>query len=312
MHIVFGMLLCYVSSNAQNLDVAELKLDTNYLKLGQQTLLKFSVTTHKSRKPVLPVWKNVLDKKLDIISEGDVDTLSITESKLKVRQELIVAKFNEDTLILDSLRIPLVKGRDTIIVESNSLTVYPILENVDLDKDIRDIKSPEEIPFNWREILPYIILFVGILILILIIYLLVRLIKKRRKKKAIETEPDIPVVKIPAHIIALEKLDELKRNEKWFTMDSKGYMSDLTDIIREYISNRWGFEAMESTSEEILSAPFIVQIEHDHLQHLKELLAKSDFVKFAKASTSNEENKWMLDQSILFVEMTKMEEESNG
>lgn len=292
----------------QSLDISELKIDTNYLKLGQQTVLKFSVTTSKSRKPVLPVWKDVLENKLDIISEGEVDTLSITDSQLKVRQELIVAKFNEDTVVIDSLRIPLVKGRDSVFTESNSIIIYPILEQVDLDKEIRDIKSPEDIPFAWWEILPYAVIILGVIILSLLLFGVVKLIKKRRKKKQQLVEIPPPVIIIPAHIIALEKLNRLKQEEKWFTTDSKMYMSELTFILREYISNRWGFEAIESTSEEILSAEFILQIDHIQLTQLKEILSKSDFVKFAKANTSTDENKWMLDQTILFVEMTKSNE----
>lgn len=294
---------------AQSLNTAELSVDTNFLRLGQQTVLKFSVTCSKDRKPVIPNWKEILSGKLDIISAGNADTISITDSELKIRQELVVAKFTEDTTILDSLMIPLIKKRDTVFIMANTLKVYPILEDVDMNNDFRDIKAPVDVPYSWQEILPYILLFIAVIVLCLIIWIIVRIVKRSRKKKVEYVEPEPPKPVIPAHIIALGKLQKLKTDEKWFTTDSKLYITELTDILREYIFNRWGFDAQESTSEEILAAKFILSVDHNHLQTLKNILGTADFVKFAKANTSTDENKLMLENTIMFVEMTKSMEE---
>lgn len=291
---------------AQSLDKAELSIDTNYVRLGQQTVLKFSITCSKDRKPVIPDWKEVLKDKLDIISVGNADTISITDSQLKIRQELVVAKFNEDTAIIDSLLIPLVKKRDTLFVLANTLKVYPILEDVDLDNDFRDIKSPVDIPYSWQEIMPYILLFIGVVILGFIVWAIVKIVRRARKKNEVYVEPEPPKVVIPADVIALEKLNKLKTEEKWFTTDSKGYITELTDVLREYIFNRWEFDAQESTSEEILAADFILKVDHTHLEKLKEILSTADFVKFAKANTSTDENKLMLERAFVFVEMTTL------
>lgn len=296
---------------AQSLDKAELTIDTNYVKLGQQTVLKFSLTCSKERKPIIPDWGAVLKDKLDIISIGNADTLSLTDSQLKIRQEIIVAKFKEDTTVIDSLWIPLCKKRDTIFVASNQLKVYPVLMDVDLNKDIRDIKSPVDIPYSWKEMVPYIALFIGIVVFCFIVYGIYKVIKRLNKKKEVHIAPEPPKIIIPADIIALEKLNQLKTEEKWFTTDSKGYITELTDILREYIFNRWEFDAQESTSEEILGADFILRIEHTHLEKLKEILSTADFVKFAKANTSTDENKLMLDRAFMFVEMT-MKKEGSG
>jgi large-conductance mechanosensitive channel len=299
---------------AQSADVAELSIDTNYVRLGQQTVLKFSVTCSKTRQPIIPNWKDILKDKLEIISLGNADTISITDSQLKIRQEMVVTKFNEDTVVLDSLMVPLVKNRDTLFIPVNVLKIYPILEDVDLENDFRDIKSPVDIPYSWKEILPYIIGFVAVVILGFIIYAIVKIVKRSRKKKEVYVEPEpLPII-IPAHLIALEKLQKLKTEEKWFTTDSKAYITELTDVLREYIFNRWGFDAQESTSEEILGADFIIRIAHEHLDKLKEILSTADYVKFAKANTSTDENKNMLDKATVFVELTKdiTTEENHG
>jgi hypothetical protein len=297
--------------HSQSIDIAELSIDTNYLKLGQQTILKFSVTCNKDRRPVIPNWKEVLDGKLDIISAGNADTIALTDAQVKIRQELVVAKFNEDTSVIDSLFIALVKRNDTLYIPCDDLKIYPIPEKVDMDQGIRDIKSPEDIPFTFQEILPYALAILGIILLIVILWLIIHFIRKaRRKKVVVEKEPE-PEPKIPADVIALEKLNQLKSGEKWFTTDSKAYLTELTDILREYIFNRWGFDTQESTSEEILAADFILTVDHLHLQNLKDILSTADFVKFAKANTSTDENKSMLAKAFIFVETTALRQADN-
>lgn len=297
----------FSSVHAQmNLDKAELAIDTNYLRLGQQTVLKFSVTCNKDRKPVIPDWKEVLKDKLDIISLGNADTISTNNSQIKIRQEIIVAKFNEDTTVIDSLMIPLTKKKDTVFIACNQLKVFPLLENVDTSKEFRDIKAPVDVPYSWREILPYMLIISGVVVLIVLLWLVIKLLRKMSKKREVAVVEEAPKIIIPANIIALEKLNKIKAEEKWFTTDSKLYITELTDVLREYIFNRWGFYAQESTTEEILAAAFIITVDHLHLQNLKDILNTADFVKFAKANTGTDENKLMLSKAFMFVESTAL------
>ena len=82
----------------------------------------------------------------------------------------------------------------------------------------------------------------------------------------------------------------------------------MTDTIRQYINERFGFNAMEMTSSEII----------DRLQHtgdqkmideLKELFQTADLVKFAKYSTLINENDLNLVNAINFIDQTKIEGE---
>ena len=90
--------------------------------------------------------------------------------------------------------------------------------------------------------------------------------------------------------------------------DQKTYYTQLTDTIRQYINERFGFNAMEMTSSEII----------DRLQHtgdqkmideLKELFQTADLVKFAKYSTLINENDLNLVNAINFIDQTKIEGE---
>ena len=88
--------------------------------------------------------------------------------------------------------------------------------------------------------------------------------------------------------------------------NQKEYYTRLTDTLRQYINERFGFNAMEMTSSEI--------IEHlnsngnqEMMEELKEIFLTADLVKFAKYSTLINENDLNLVNAIQFIDKTKIE-----
>ncbi len=137
---------------------------------------------------------------------------------------------------------------------------------------------------------------------IIIIYL----VKRYRKKK-----PEVVVVeppKIPAHIIALEKLEKLKNEKLWQEGKLKQYHSALSEIVREYVENRFKIQALEQTTDEILFGFRNVSIDEESKQRLRQLLVLSDMVKFAKEQPLPHENEMSLTNAFDFVNGTKREE----
>lgn len=88
--------------------------------------------------------------------------------------------------------------------------------------------------------------------------------------------------------------------------DQKTYYTLLTDVIRQYIKERFGFNAMEMTSTEIISR---LQQESDKkmIDELRELFMTADLVKFAKYSTLINENDANLVNAVEFINTTKLE-----
>ena len=58
--------------------------------------------------------------------------------------------------------------------------------------------------------------------------------------------------KIPAHVTALEKLEKLKEEKLWQQGKLKLYYSELSDITRQYIEQRFYINAMEQVTDEIM------------------------------------------------------------
>ncbi len=82
--------------------------------------------------------------------------------------------------------------------------------------------------------------------------------------------------------------------------DQKTYYTRLTDTLRKYIQERFGFNAMEMTSSQIIDN---LQQTGDRkmLDELTELFSTADLVKFAKYSTLINEN------AVNFIDSTKIE-----
>ena len=92
------------------------------------------------------------------------------------------------------------------------------------------------------------------------------------RNRPINEEKDVtlePIIFIPAHVIALEKLETLRRQKKWEKGEDKIFASELTEIIREYIENRFGVLALEMTTQEITAALEKELLESEQMNHLQ-------------------------------------------
>ena len=166
-------------------------------------------------------------------------------------------------------------------------------------------KDVQDVPFQWSEWAPLFLL--GLLVLLLGalgFYLYVRL----RENKPIITRIRI-VRHIPAHQKALTAIEQIKSDKRAAIDDPKTYYTQLTDTIRQYISERFGFNAKEMTSSEIIDRLKSVG-DTKMIDELHELFETADLVKFAKYSTLINEDDLNLVNAVNFIDETKRDEES--
>ena len=59
--------------------------------------------------------------------------------------------------------------------------------------------------------------------------------------------------KLPPHQAAMNEIERIKLEKKWQKDSPKDYYApELTDVLRIYIKDRFGFNALEMTSSEII------------------------------------------------------------
>jgi hypothetical protein len=135
-----------------------------------------------------------------------------------------------------------------------------------------------------------------------VIALLVRRRLRQRVKQVFAPPPR------PAHEVALERLDRLGATLATAT-DLRPFVFELSEIIREYLGGRFGFDSLELTTEElVLKLRRRVSIEAMPglvLGEVEGWLSGCDLVKFAKLSPSAAEARGALETAIRIVEATR-------
>jgi hypothetical protein len=109
----------------------------------------------------------------------------------------------------------------------------------------------------------------------------------------------------PAEEVALEKLDAIREQKIWQTGQVKEYHTQLTDVVREYIDRRFEVSSVEQTSDETLRAMRpLLSYQKDLYEQLRKILTLADLVKFAKWTTTPDENEQSLRSAYTFVKET--------
>ena len=109
----------------------------------------------------------------------------------------------------------------------------------------------------------------------------------------------------PAHEVALEKLDRLATTGLAPGADLQAFYFQLTEVVREYLGSRFGFLALEMTTEEV-----IVELQRRRVRGLvmgeiAGWMTGADMVKFAKVLPSEGEARGALETAIRIVESTR-------
>ena len=168
-------------------------------------------------------------------------------------------------------------------------------------EELRDIKPPLDLPFDYR----FLVVIIIILLILIIIAALLYLNKNKAKGK-----PGIPKT---ADELALERILMLKAKNLPSLGKIKEYFSELSDILRRYIEDRFHLDAPEMTTQEFLETikkSDTLRPQQKNL--LKEFLNCCDMVKFAKYNPSTEEVEQGIPLVIQFVDETKIPKEVKG
>jgi hypothetical protein len=163
-------------------------------------------------------------------------------------------------------------------------------------------KDVQDNPFMWSDWAPLFWLSVLMLVLMAVAYYLYL---RLRDNKPIITYVRV-VKKLLPHQKAMKEIEQIKADRMTTSEDQKEYYTKLTDTIRRYIEERYGFSAMEMTSSEIIDR-LMKQGDQKALNELTELFQTADLVKFAKYSTLVNENDKNLVSAVEFINSTKAE-----
>ncbi|HBF88239.1 MAG TPA: hypothetical protein DDX39_06315 [Bacteroidales bacterium] len=278
-------------------------LDTNHILIGDQINLNFEITCPENAKIVFPFFKDTIIKEVEVVSQSKIDT-SLANGLMTLKQKILLTSFDSGVHTIPALYFKL--NIDTLTDTISSYPLYLNVYTVPIDttqQAIMDIKQPYDAPITFKEILPYIIYSLLAILIIFAVYYVIKKLKKNEPILKVISKP-----KEPAHVIAIRELDKLKESKLWQQNKTKAYHSELSEIVRKYIENRFNVMALEQTTEEILLAfKKYSFVEHSTYENLYQILQLADLVKFAKVNPLPDENDISIKNAYLFVHETKLE-----
>lgn len=298
-------LFCLATGTGQVLSQvteARVEIDTSAIMLGDQIRMTLSLDVPAGSEVFWPYFTgDTVVTGIEIISQEEVDTTSIDGGYLRVMQEFTITSFDSGYYTIPPIPFKFIPRGDTAEYLLQSLPVQLQVDSpdVDLASDIKPIKPPLEAPFTLDEALPYL---GGLVLLAAIALGIIYYLKKRKKAEPIFTSRWKPSV--PAHVQALDNLEALKMKKLWQSGRIKEYHSELTEIVRWYIEERFRVAALEMTTGEIMSGLKRTDAPKEAAAKLEETLVLADLVKFAKEKPLPEENEKSLVNCIHFVKET--------
>lgn len=293
------ILLIFIGFNnvyAQDIKV-EATIDTSEFLVGDQVGLELKVTQPIKEFVGIPVFGQELTKQIEILEQSENDTTLLESGQYIIKKRLLITAFDSGYYVLPP--IPFLYYTDSIKTEPVLFKVGTI--PVDTSQAIKDIKMPYSAPISIAEVLPWAGGGLGLMVVVFIILYVIR--KIRRK------EPILGRVKPkePAHIIAYRDLSKLKDNKLWQKEKVKEYYTDLTDILRMYLWNRYSIRTLERTSEEILESLQESEFNDENAySELKEIFNISDLVKFAKYKPIVDDHEKCMKEAFDIVDRTKL------
>ena len=284
--------------------VVSAAIDSTTLFLGDQTDLHLRATCEVGEQVQLPTLHDNLIPGIEIVDRTMIDTTTLKDGRVQYNQYLTLTSFNDSLFYIAPL--PFVSGNDTIWSDPLMLNVVQPFEMDSTDLAITDIKGIYKAPIWWWGILRWVLLALVIAGVGVGGYYLITYLKKRMGKEDTNTAPIEPLR--PAEEVALEKLDVIREQKIWQAGQVKEYHTQLTDVIREYIARRFDVSSTEQTSDETLRAMRPLLSEQKNLyEQLRKMLTLADLVKFAKWTTTPDENELSLRSAYAFVKETTKE-----
>lgn len=281
-------------------------IDSLQLLVGEQTKVHLEVSMDADKKLRLPVIKDTLVRGVEVLDIAKPDTQKLNDDKRWViTQEYTITSFDSALYYLPPLEVMV--DDEKYRSESLALKVYSIPVDTLHPDQFFGPKTVVEVPIQWEDIDTMVYAFILMLLFgSACVFFIIRYRDNKPIIKIIKIEP-----KLPPHQEAMKHIEEIKANKNVQREDPKQYYTELTDVIRTYIMGRFGFNAMEMTSSEIIENLLQVR-DKESLKDLKYLFETADLVKFAKHAPMMNENDMNLVNAVDFINETKLEEDPNA
>jgi hypothetical protein len=275
--VVTLLSLLAVPGAAQEAVTVEARVDTARLTVGDRVTLTATVEHDREQSVTWPAPADALGafEVLDVQTAAPVTV----NGRARTSARYVLTAFELGELEIPPLEVSVSRSGDAnpLVVSTDPVTVTVQSVGRDDTGDIRAIKPPLEIPRNWLLLAPW---FLIALALGALGYWWYRRHQKRAQGVSDLLTPTVP--RRPPHVVAYEALDRLAAAGLLERREIKPYFINVSEIIRNYLDGRFGIDAMEMTTPDVLGELELVEIGHEAFERFVTFFERSDLVKFAK------------------------------
>lgn len=280
------------------------RLDSAGILMGRTTTLRLQVTQPEGTRGYLPLfrtpnekgWIGVCGDSVEFRYPHQIDTVK-EDKYLKIDYAITVQSFDSGTYRLPE--VAFVDGVDTVWSNPLQLNVRPVI-GVTAETPIADyanVADPEN-PSIFDVLPDWVVNYWWILLIVAVVAAATIYLWRRYRK----TGSILPKKPEPTpNEVAEAALKSLKEQKLWEQGMEKEYYTDLTDILRKYLYGRFGINAMEMTSRQILAALSANKEIKDKRPMIRQILDMADFVKFAKVRPLPADNVAAFENAYKFV-----------
>ncbi len=276
-------------------------LDSAYILMGKQTTLHLEIL--QDDDVVGNLINNNTDtitKAVELVSVSNIDTIDLGNQRCQILRDIIIQSFDSGLYTIPPFLYAV--GNDTI--SSNALAIKVIPVSVDSLQTIHDYHGVEAPKTRFYDYLPdFVTDYWWVYIILILIAVGIYVYRKYLRKGEL---PLLPKKKdIPPYELAIQQLSQLREEHLCERGQEKEFYTRLTDILRIYLEKRFGINAMEMTSTQIISTLGNCEETKIPNKYMRQILEVADFVKFAKVRPLPEDNVKSYQSAVQFLEDTK-------
>ena len=272
--VVFLSIFLSMISFSQEQVSLKAVIDSSSVKIGEQINYTLQVKVDSTAKVLFP--EEAIFSPFEVLEVGVVDTIRSQSNYIYTKKYALI-QFDSGNYYLPQQQV-FVNGfskiADIIPIRVNSVLVDTTKQK------LYDIKPIENVEKNYESLITQI-LWILVFVIVLFGILYTYLFRKRRK--------ELKEKELPPFERAIKELRALENKSLAKQEEFKNYYSRLTEVVRRYLEEEAKIDALESTSEELLTKleiqknSGILELEIKTLKSLRKVLQNADLVKFAKS-----------------------------
>lgn len=279
--------------------IVEAHTDTASILIGEQIQMRVKCTVNAGQKVKFPSYspQQQIVQGVEVVSNGSIDTLVLNNGKrLELTRRYTITSFDSAMYQIPPFKVE-VDGKTYASRNSVGLKVSTVAVDLQHPEKFNGPHAVVEQPFEWSWTM-WLCALLCVAMLAAVVALAVRLTDPKLITRRVIINPPTP-----AHITAINNIEQIKRKP---ANDVKLYYMELTEALRSYIEKRFGFNAKEMTTNEIVRHLYETNNE-EAMTELKSVLETADLVKFAKHKTTLTEQDQSLMSAMSYVQTTKQE-----